>query len=283
MKVYILHHDDSDGYCAAAAFKYFGEKYFNDVEYHAVDYGRKLPIMEDNSTVYILDYSISLEELNALVERMDNVLILDHHASALKRLLGHENAYIDITRSGAMIAFEYFRQKFGLVYHDVPEFVKYVQDQDLGLFKLPDSVEVKNYIYSIPLTIQDYYDHFWIDISYMIDRGITITHYVNTLMENAVKNAVVVVIDGHRCLMINTAILFSDLGSFLFKYMEQFDCQITGAYYRLNDESIKFSLRSNSNFDVSILAEKFGGGGHKKAAGFEIPFEHFDGRKLICE
>ncbi len=65
--------------------------------------------------------------------------------------------------------------------------------------------------------------------------------------------------------------------------MEQFDCQITGAYYRLNDESIKFSLRSNSNFDVSILAEKFGGGGHKKAAGFEIPFEHFDGRKLICE
>jgi oligoribonuclease NrnB/cAMP/cGMP phosphodiesterase (DHH superfamily) len=182
-----------------------------------------------------------------------------------------------------MIAFEYFRQKFGLVYHDVPEFVKYVQDQDLGLFKLPDSVEVKNYIYSIPLTVQDYYNHFWIDISYMIDRGITITHYVNTLMENAVKNAVVVVIDDHRCLMINTAVLFSDLGSFLFKYMEQFDCQITGAYYRLNDESIKFSLRSNSNFDVSILAEKFGGGGHKKAAGFEIPFEHFDGRKLICE
>ena len=149
MKVYILHHDDSDGYCAAAAFKYFGEKYFNDVEYHAVDYGRKLPIMEDNSTVYILDYSISLEELNALVERMDNVLILDHHASALKRLLGHENAYIDITRSGAMIAFEYFRQKFGLVYHDVPEFVKYVQDQDFGLFKLPDSVEVKNYNSSV--------------------------------------------------------------------------------------------------------------------------------------
>lgn len=35
-----------------------------------------------------------------------------------------------------------------------------------------------------------------------------------------------------------------------------------------NEGFIKASLRSRSNFDVSKLAEEFGGGGHKQAAGF---------------
>jgi nanoRNase/pAp phosphatase (c-di-AMP/oligoRNAs hydrolase) len=34
--------------------------------------------------------------------------------------------------------------------------------------------------------------------------------------------------------------------------------------------AIKVSLRSTDKFDVSKLAEKYGGGGHKKAAGFII-------------
>ena len=31
------------------------------------------------------------------------------------------------------------------------------------------------------------------------------------------------------------------------------------------------SLRSNGNYDVSAIAKAFGGGGHKNAAGFEVP------------
>jgi nanoRNase/pAp phosphatase (c-di-AMP/oligoRNAs hydrolase) len=39
---------------------------------------------------------------------------------------------------------------------------------------------------------------------------------------------------------------------------------------------VKFSLRASedSNFNVARLAEKFGGGGHAKAAGFTIPKQH---------
>ncbi len=32
----------------------------------------------------------------------------------------------------------------------------------------------------------------------------------------------------------------------------------------------KISLRSKGDMDVSLIANKFGGGGHKNAAGFEI-------------
>jgi phosphoesterase RecJ-like protein len=35
------------------------------------------------------------------------------------------------------------------------------------------------------------------------------------------------------------------------------------------DDNYKFSLRSNGSADVALLASKFGGGGHTKAAGFE--------------
>lgn len=40
--------------------------------------------------------------------------------------------------------------------------------------------------------------------------------------------------------------------------------------YELEPQEFKVSLRSNDNLDASIIAQFFGGGGHKKAAGFTI-------------
>ena len=39
--------------------------------------------------------------------------------------------------------------------------------------------------------------------------------------------------------------------------------------YQLNKKSFKFSLRAKNYADVNVIATKFGGGGHVKAAGFE--------------
>jgi phosphoesterase RecJ-like protein len=36
------------------------------------------------------------------------------------------------------------------------------------------------------------------------------------------------------------------------------------------DGIVKGSFRTTSDVDVAALAEKFGGGGHKKAAGFKV-------------
>ena len=49
------------------------------------------------------------------------------------------------------------------------------------------------------------------------------------------------------------------------------DAKIVLVLYELGDGRVKGSLRTNKdNVDVSKLAGLFGGGGHKKAAGFEI-------------
>ncbi|RKD27739.1 DHH family phosphoesterase [Caminicella sporogenes] len=47
-----------------------------------------------------------------------------------------------------------------------------------------------------------------------------------------------------------------------------------------SDNTIKVSLRSKYDFDVSIIAKKFGGGGHKKAAGCTI-YDTIDNAKNI--
>ncbi len=43
------------------------------------------------------------------------------------------------------------------------------------------------------------------------------------------------------------------------------------AVYVETSTDIIWSLRSRGDFDVSEIAKKFGGGGHKNAAGFTVP------------
>ena len=42
-------------------------------------------------------------------------------------------------------------------------------------------------------------------------------------------------------------------------------------WYISKENKCKCSLRSNGDYDVSAIAKAFGGGGHKNAAGFEVP------------
>jgi len=51
----------------------------------------------------------------------------------------------------------------------------------------------------------------------------------------------------------------------------------------LEGNELKVSLRSSDKVDVSIVATNFGGGGHKKAAGFSITAPSTEVIKLVCE
>lgn len=78
---YVLYHKHcADGSGAAyAAWKRFG----NAATYIPLNYHDSLPNIPDGSTVYILDYSRSPQELLALKERGCSVTLIDHHESAL--------------------------------------------------------------------------------------------------------------------------------------------------------------------------------------------------------
>ena len=62
----------------------------------------------------------------------------------------------------------------------------------------------------------------------------------------------------------------SDLDGIVSQLWLTKDIDIAIFMYELEGNDFKVSMRSSDRVDVSMIAKKFGGGGHKKAAGFEM-------------
>lgn len=271
---YILHHNDADGFGAGwAAFKHFGTK---NTEYYPVDYGWTLPEMKDGSHVYILDFSVSKEELDSLVARMEFVIVLDHHKSAFEAIGNHPNSFFDLSRSGAGIAWDYFHPN-----EPRPDFINYIEDADLWKFSLPNSKDVRNSIFMIDLNISEYDKQWNMPIDTRIIEGQTITKYVKSLIKLGGFYKHIIEVDEFKMLCVNSPLLQSDFGNSLFvNDLKEFGADFSGVYFNIGNGLVKFSLRSVGDFDVSAICKRFGGGGHKNAAGFEIPLEKFNLRSI---
>ena len=70
---------------------------------------------------------------------------------------------------------------------------------------------------------------------------------------------------GYKIPVINTGIFVSDVANTLCRKYP--DAEFAACYFDLPGKRI-WSLRSIGDFDVSAVASKLGGGGHKNAAGF---------------
>ena len=75
-------------------------------------------------------------------------------------------------------------------------------------------------------------------------------------------------LDGKHVMVVNASHWMSEIGAKLSP-----DCDYAMIwYYDHNDKDIKVSLRAfHDTTDVSEIAKKYGGGGHRKAAGFRLP------------
>jgi len=71
---------------------------------------------------------------------------------------------------------------------------------------------------------------------------------------------------------INASVLFaSELGNLLAEQNASF-----GLIWQMaGDGEVKASLRSKGSFDVATIATRYGGGGHRNAAGFRMPLKQF--------
>lgn len=73
---------------------------------------------------------------------------------------------------------------------------------------------------------------------------------------------------------VNASNLFSsELGSKLCRLDNEHKYAITFAFMEKN--RVKCSIRSTDDFDCSVIAKHFGGGGHPQASGFNLTFEQF--------
>ena len=145
MKAVLFTHIDLDGYGA----RIMVQKWAPDIIVRHVDYGfdalpenRKL--MAEADLIIFTDISVSRETAELLEQTRKTgkkLLLLDHHQSAYDNLhdLGYDWIHIDQSKSGALLAYEWFRDLNPIALRGYEDLAKYVSDYDLWEHKYPES------------------------------------------------------------------------------------------------------------------------------------------------
>jgi oligoribonuclease NrnB/cAMP/cGMP phosphodiesterase (DHH superfamily) len=263
MKTYILYHANCpDGFGAAYAFH---QKYGDEATYLPQEYGyADAPDMEKNAQIFILDFSYKREMLNALKDKHSNIVLIDHHISAKDDLKGLDFAHFDMSKSGAVLAWEYLYDT------PVPALFNYLQDKDLWTWKLPHSKEINSFISTVDYNFSDWdnvINNFEKNPKPFIEIGKSLLKSDCLKVKEIIEHARMISFAGHNVPCVNSPILNSEIGHELIKRHPESNFSVSWFLNKHNE--IKISLRSEG-FDVSKVAEKFGGGGHTCAAGCTV-------------
>lgn len=261
MKTTVIYHGDADGFGAAYAVS--KRKDIEVIEYIPVQYDRPFPILHPNTeALFILDFSYNPLICESAIKLYDlkTLVILDHHESAKDMLAGNKYAHFDMTKSGAVMTWEYFHPDT-----QIPDILRYVQDRDLWKFILPYSEEVNLYIASFPQTFEAW------DTFNLIDallEGAAIKTFRDNQIDRSLKNITYAIFNGYRIPIVNCTANISEVGNEICKKFPE--AQFSVVYYDRGDGMRSYSLRSIGDFNVAEVAKCYGGGGHKNAAGFTL-------------
>lgn len=182
----------------------------------------------------------------------------------------------DMNRSGAMITWEFFHPK-----EDIPPILRHIQDRDLWKFELPNTREIQAALFSYPYEFEIWDKLIQSSTQPLISEGAAIERKHHKDIAELVKVTMREMnIGGHVVWAANLPYtMASDACDMMCKmsmidprdgYGQLMPPAFSACYYDKPEGRI-FSLRSRSDFDVSAIAKKYGGGGHKNASGFKMP------------
>lgn len=266
-------HTDLDGYGAEIMVKAM----YPDITTYHVNYGfdeepeyRK--IMAQASTIIFTDISISrltAITLNCTAANGDkNLLLLDHHKSAYDKLadLGFNWIRFDETKSGALLAQEFF-SSLNSQLDPYKELAEAVNDYDLWIHKIPQSVQLQ-FLWSKDK--DKFAERFLLDPSlHFSDEEMDIIQECEDERENSYQQAVadmeeLVDCDGLKFGFIpEVKSLLSLVVSDILACHEHLSYLVV-----VNRGGLSFRSKS---YEVRLIAEKLGGGGHPLASGCKIP------------
>lgn len=222
-------------------------------------------------TVYLLDFSYKRPVLVEMAKQAKFITIIDHHKTAeadLCDLEEHENiqTVFDMNKSGARLTWEAFHDT------EVPYFVRLVEDRDLWRFNLPDTRAFCNYVFSFPYDFDEYtgFQYVCENTSFLREacrQGEAIERkQQKDIAELTSKLIHTLTVGGVEVPAANLPYQYaSDAGHIMSK-----DAPFAAIYF-FDGKHYKFSLRSSdTGADVSEVAKRYGGGGHKHAAGFQV-------------
>jgi oligoribonuclease NrnB/cAMP/cGMP phosphodiesterase (DHH superfamily) len=256
----IYHANCTDGFGAAyAAWKLLGDR----AEYHAAKYGESPPEVSGKNVV-VLDFSYDNATTKRLMKEAKGFLIIDHHKTAMVELHDVTCTRFDMNHSGAMLAWNFFHPG-----KEAPRMIKFIEDRDLWRWEIPYSKEFSAAFDMVKFDFEEfdkYLDDSEVDNAQ--ERGAYILAYSKTVISKISKHASPRKIGGKDVLVVNSPHWMSEIGAAL---SPKCDFAVIW-YYDHETRHVKVSLRAHhDDSDVSEVAKRFGGGGHRKAAGFNLP------------
>ncbi len=265
-KLCIYHGNCLDGYAAAWAVRNaLGE----NIQFYKGVHQQPPPDVNDRD-VFLVDFSYKKKVLEDMLKTAASVTILDHHISAeedLSELLkvGKIKGLFDMNKSGAMLAWQWFNPD-----QPPPVLIKHIQDRDLWLFKLDGTREINAALSSYPFDFK-VWDKLMAsnkdELKALKRDGEAIERKLQKDIKELIASGVRrMVIAGYDVPVLNASSAYVSDAGHIMSIGEAF-----AACYWDHPDGRSFSLRSAENgIDVAEVAKIYGGGGHKKAAGFTV-------------
>lgn len=269
------HGSDHDGHCSGAIAKMFYNEIGIEPELYPIDYGQKIPDVTGKDIV-ILDFSFQPdEEMMKAVSSASSITWIDHHISAIKKFgdLGL-NGIRDTQYAACELAWKFFypSQSMPTVVELLGKYDSWRHNGDKDILGFEYFMQAMD---TDPRTF-DWGPYFNMSKEQIYEKaniGSVIGQREKILNAKAVRNAYERNIGGLRCLCLNSTLK----GSLVFgdKLHDYDACMI---YFRMAGGDYACSIYSTdkNNVDVSAVAVKFGGGGHRKASGFKLSNQQFN-------
>jgi len=272
MKAIVYHSADLDGMMSAAIAKKFLLENEEECELLPFNYGQEFPDLSKYETVFVLDVSLS-EVLMSQLNTENKLVWIDHHKSALEKfkdidIVGNQS----VDYSACELTWMYFYPQYliptivlWLGLYDTFRHVGKSNETDILHFQYGARV-----FFNTPERCLNYLDSDDI-IDPLVSDGKVILLYLKMQAIRALDRAFVLSIDKYNFVGMNAP----GLNPSILTKSENFDNVFAGyAIISFTGTRWNVSLYSDT-IDVSIIATKFGGGGHPGASGFSVPDESF--------
>jgi oligoribonuclease NrnB/cAMP/cGMP phosphodiesterase (DHH superfamily) len=271
-KFICFHHNDPDGHASGAIVRYalgdavtLIESDYNGTSIIPWD------LVEQAEQVIVTDFSFPVADMQCLAEGRELVWI-DHHKSALAEFAGiadHWPGIRDVSEAACVLTWRYF-----FPHRPVPKAVILVGDRDTWRWAEKDTGPFNESLHS-----RDHHANnaaFWkplleddpSTLEKMIEEGVWLREIKLRKVERTMKaRSFEVRFEGYRTLAVNTR-GSGDVGN----YGRDCGYEIVYAYVdemRVEGLTTVVTLYSNQ-VDVSVVAKRYGGGGHAGAAGFSF-------------
>ena len=269
-KLVITHKNCNDGIGTAEVIKYYNklnyiiEPTIMYLTHDSFDFKDVVKSCKDK-VVYVGDFSFTKDELEELTKVTKSIIVIDHHLSAFESIGDLDYVHIDLEKSGARLAWEFFFPRADRV----PILIALIEDRDLWNFfygkedtnalvlalKSEKDLNFKNLIEDDDAVIG------------LIKKYSSVLEYIENEDLKYSKKVDNFMFFRTSFVGINTNLPSSNILNLASR--EHGKPALSYNIEKVNNiNNIKISMRNHDeSVDVSKICKLLGGGGHAKAAG----------------